>query len=103
MIKLDFWSATQCGDLDCQIAILDREARPCRLNERILRHRRTGTLNKYVKQRHGTFTQRDAFGVPKKGLALHIEAKRTECINCRDRPALPFGKIFKTLRAALTT
>jgi hypothetical protein len=34
---------------------------------------------------------------------LHIEAKRTEFINGRDRPALPFGKLSETLCASLTT
>jgi len=45
-------------------------------------------LNKYVKQRYGTFTQRHGFGVPKKDLAFQIEAKRTESINGRDCPVL---------------
>jgi hypothetical protein len=35
--------------------------------------------------------QRDRFGAPKKGLALHIEAKWTECIARRDGSALLFG------------
>src|SRR5262249_30866227 len=64
---------------------------------------RSGPLDQYAKQRHRTYTQRDRFGVPKQGLALHIEAKRTECVNGRHRPALRFGKLSETLRASLTT
>ena len=38
--------------------------------------------------------------IPKKGLALHIEAKWTECIARRDRSATPIRKFFGTLRIA---
>jgi hypothetical protein len=82
-----------------QIAILDRKARRSRLNERVLRDQRSSPLNKYVKQRHGTFTRRDGFGVPKKDLAFQIETKRTESVNGRDRPATP---ISRDLTAAAT-
>jgi len=86
-----------------QIAFLDREIRPRRLNERVLRDQRSGTLNQYVKQRDRTCTQGNGFGVPEKDLALYIETKRTECVNGRDCAALPFGKLSETLRATFTT
>jgi len=86
-----------------EIALLDGETRPRRLNECVLGDQRSGALDQYAKQRHRTFAQRDGFGLPEEGLALHIEAKRTECKNGRDRPALPFGKLSETLPTAFTT
>src|SRR5262249_14008766 len=94
---------TQCSDLHREIALFDDETRPRRLNECVLGDQRSGALDKYAKQRHRPVAQRDRLGALKKGLALHIESKRTECINGRDRPALPFGKLSETLPTAFTT
>jgi hypothetical protein len=38
--------------------------------------------------------QRDGLGAPKEGLALRIEAKRTECIVRGDCSALLFGTFW---------
>ena len=94
---------TQGSYLHRQIALLDGEARPCRLKERVLGDQRSGALNKYAKQRHRTFAQRDGFSAPEEGHTLGVEAKRTECINGRDRPALPFGELSETFPNTFTT
>jgi len=57
----------------------------------------------YLRMTWGSMWFATPIGVPEKGLALHIEAKWTECINGRDRPALPFGKLSETLPTAFTT
>ena len=74
------------GYLHRQIAILDRKARPRRLDQCVLCDLAPRAINQQAEQRHRTVAQRDRLGALKKGLALCIEAKRTELINCGDRP-----------------
>jgi hypothetical protein len=81
-------SPAQCSNLHREVALLDGETRPRRLDECVLGDQRSTALDKRAKQRHRTFTERNGFGVPKKDLALQIETKRTESVNGRDGPVL---------------
>src|SRR5262249_25033056 len=72
----------QGRDLDGEIVVLDGNARPCRSDQRPLRHRKSRPLDERAQHRDGTLAQRDRLGAAKQRLPLTVETKRTENVGC---------------------
>ena len=79
--------AAQRGNLDGQVALLDRQPRPCRLDQLILGDRHTRPLHQCAQQGHGTLAEHDGIGAAKKDVRLRVNSEWADRVS-RHHPAI---------------
>jgi len=78
----------QGRDLDHEVAVFDRKARPGGVHQRLLGDRGTGSLHKHPQHHDGASAQGDGLGTAKQHLRLTIETERTDSMGCNHQEDL---------------
>jgi hypothetical protein len=78
-------SPTQCSDLHREIALLDRQAGPRRVDQRVLRDWHARPLNQGAQQRHRSLADRQRFRTVEQGFGVRVQTERPKSMNRRHR------------------
>ena len=92
-----FKNTAQRGNLNRQIAVLDRKPGPGSLDQSVFGNRIAFPLQKQSKQRNRALTQHGRFSIAKQYAGVGVDAERTKFMDYCHRLA-PFGNILQYFR-----
>src|SRR5262249_54550941 len=92
---------SQRSDLYAQVALFDRQARPCCIDQLVFGHGRPLPHHQGMQEGNGATAKRDGFGTLKKDLSLSVQAKRSKSVDGRHRQSDLDSKTFWTFSGPL--